>query len=187
MRNFNSSTKFFTLLIATIVIVAVWVTAVNAQVQLTDNSKLALNGIGPIRVGMTVDEASRAAGVRLIKSYEPLNEEFCSYFKPQGEPKGINLMVAKGRIVRVDISNERVTTIKGAKIGDTEEQIFSLYPGQIRVIKNPLGGPGNNLTFVPREVADSNYRLIFQTRNDRRVKYFRSGQLPQVEYIEGCS
>ncbi len=187
MGKLNSSTKFVTLVIGTIVIVTVWVTAVNAQVQLTDNSKLALNGIGPIRVGMTVDEASRAAGVRLVKSYEPLNEEFCSYFKPQGEPKGISFMVTKGRIVRVDISNERVTTIKGAKVGDTEEQIFSLYPGQIRVIKNPLSGRGNNLTFVPRDATDSNYRLIFQTGIDKRVKYFRSGQLPQVEYIEGCS
>jgi hypothetical protein len=187
MRNLNSSTKFFTLLIGTIVIFTVWITSVNAQAQLTDNSKLALNGIGPIRVGMTVNEASRAAGVRLVKSYEPLNEEFCAYFKPQGEPKGMSFMVTKGRIVRVDISNERITTIKGAQIGDTEEQIFSLYPGQIRVIKNPLGGPGQNLTFVPRDAADSNYRLIFQTGNDRRVKYFRSGQLPQVEYIEGCS
>jgi hypothetical protein len=187
MPQFNSITKFLLLVASTAVIIFIWAISVNAQVQLTERSKLAINGIGPIRVGMTVDEASRAAGVRLIKSYEPLNEEFCSYFKPQGEPKGISFMVAKGRIVRVDISNEQVTTIKGAKIGDTEEQIFSLYPGQIRVIKNPLGGPGNNLTFVPRDVADSNYRLIFQTRNDRRVKYFRSGQLPQVEYIEGCS
>lgn len=187
MEKLNSSTKFITLLIGTVVIYTVWVTSVNAQFQLTNNSKLALNGIGSIRVGMTVDEASRAAGVRLVKSYEPLNEEFCSYFKPLGGLTGISFMVTKGRIVRVDISNERVTTIKGAKLGDTEEQIFSLYPGQIRVIKNPLGGRGNNLTFVPRDAADSNYRLIFQTGNDKRVKYFRSGQLPQVEYIEGCS
>ena len=187
MGKLNSLTKFVTLVIATVVICTVWVTAVNAQFQLTNNSKLALNGIGSIRVGMTVDEASRAAGVRLVKSYEPLNEEFCSYFKPLGGLTGISFMVTKGRIVRVDISNERVTTIKGAKLGDTEEQIFSLYPGQIRVIKNPLGGRGNNLTFVPRDATDSNYRLIFQTGNDKRVKYFRSGQLPQVEYIEGCS
>lgn len=187
MRKLNSSTKFITLLIGTIVIVFIWITSVNAQVKLTENSKLALNGIGPIRVGMTVDEASRAAGVRLVKGYASPHEEFCSYFKPQGEPTGINFMVTKGRIVRIDISNERVTTIKGAKIGDNEEKIFSLYPEQIRVTKNPLSGRGNNLTFVPRDAMDSNYRLIFQTGIDRRVKYFRSGQLPQVEYIEGCS
>lgn len=187
MQKFNSFTQFVTLFIGTLVIFSIWVTSVNAQAQLTEKSKLALNGIGPIRVGMTVDEASRSAGVRLVKGYAGLDENFCSYFKLQGEPKGINFMVTKGRIVRIDISNQRVTTIKGAKIGDTEEHIFSIYPGQIIVTKNPLGGRGNNLTFVPRDVADSNYRLIFETGIERRVKYFRSGQLPQVEYIEGCS
>lgn len=188
MGKLNSSTKFVTLVITTIIILCLWVTSVNAQAKLTEQSLLALNGIGPIRVGMTVDEASRAAGVRLVKGYvpPPPHGEFCSYFKAQVGLQGIGFMVTQGRIVRIDISNERVSTIKGAKIGDTEEQIFSLYPGQIRVIKNPLGGRGNNLTFVPRDAADSNYRLIFETGIERRVKYFRSGQLPQVEYIEGC-
>ncbi|MEG4286308.1 hypothetical protein QUB68_24570 [Microcoleus sp. A006_D1] len=187
MLKINIFTKLFALFIATAVIVSMWATSVNAQVQLTERSKLAINGIGPIRVGMTVAEASRAAGVRLIKSYAPPNEEFCSYFKPQEQPQGINFMVTKGRIVRIDISNEQITTIKGFKVGDTEEQIIKAYPGQIRIIKNPLSGRGNNLTFVPRDAADSNYRLIFQTGIEGRVRYFRSGQLPQVEYIEGCS
>ena len=182
MRKLNSLFKFFTLLIGTIVIFAVWITAVNAQAQLTERSKLALNGIGPIKVGMTVDEASRAAGVRLVKAS---SGRLCSYFKLQEDPKGIGFLVTKGRIATVQIGNKNITTMKGAKIGDTEEQIFSLYPGQIIVTKNPLGGSGNNLTFVPRDAADSNYRLIFWTLN-RRVTYFTSGQLPEVEYSEGC-
>lgn len=188
MPKIKSFTNLFTLFIATTVIVSMWAISVNAQVQLTERSKLAINGIGPIRVGMTVDEASRAAGVRLVKGYAPPPpyEEFCSYFKPQGQLQGINFMVTKGRIVRIDISNEQITTIKGLKVGDTEEQIIKAYPGQIRIIKNPLGGPGNNLTFVPQDKKDSQYRLIFQTRNNR-VTSLRSGQLPQVEYIEGCS
>ncbi|WP_293356052.1 MULTISPECIES: hypothetical protein [unclassified Microcoleus] len=152
MRKLNSSTKFVTLLISTIVIVAVWVTAVNAQAQLTENSKLALNGIGPIRVGMTVDEASRAAGVKLVFVMNGPDAYTCSYFRPETEPKGINFMVTKGRIARIDISDRRITTIKGAKIGDTEDRIISLYPGQIQITKTPLtarpeGNP-KNLTFV---------------------------------------
>jgi len=190
MGKLNSSTKFVTLVIATVVICTFWITSVNAQVQLTENSKLAINGIGPIRVGMTVDEASRAAGVRLVKGYAGLDENFCSYFKPQGEPKGINFMVTKGRIVRIDISNERVTTIKGAKIGDTEDRIISLYPGQIQVTRHPYQRlPLTNqkyLTFVPKDAADKSYRIIFETSKNR-VERFRSGKIPQVEYIEGCS
>lgn len=127
---------------------------------------------------MTVDEA-QAAGERLVKSYAVLNEEFCSYFKPQGEPTVISFMVAKGRIVRVDSSNERVTTLKGSKIGHTEEQIIKMYPGQIRAIKHSIGDPGNNLTFVPPDKADSQSRLIFQTSNNR-VTSSQSGKVLEL-------
>lgn len=98
-------------------------------------------------------------------------------------------MVTNGRISRVDITSERMTTIRGAKIRDTEERIFALYPGQIQATRHPyVGGPPRNgkyLTFIPRDAADRNYRLIFETSNNQ-VRSFRSGKLPEVEYIEGC-
>lgn len=189
MGKLNSSTKFITLLIGTIVVVAVWVTSVNAQVQLTENSKLAINGIGPFRIGMTVEEASRAAGVKLVFVASGPDAYSCSYFKPQVEPQGISFMVTKERIARVDISNERIATIRGAKIGDTEDRIISLYPGHIQVTKHPFPlRPNENrkhLTFVPKDAADNNYRIIFETGNNR-VYHLRSGKLPEVGYIEGC-
>ena len=191
MPNSNSLTKLFALFVTTAIIVSTWAISVKAQVQLTERSKLALDGIGPIRVGMTVDEASRSAGVRLVSNGGGRDEYLCSYFQPQDSPKGISFMVTKGRIARVDnFSNKRITTIKGAKIGDTEEQIISLYPGQIQVTRHPyVSFPPHNgkyLTFVPKDAADKNYRIIFETRKNR-VERFRSGQLPDVEAIEGCS
>ncbi|MEG3977987.1 hypothetical protein QT970_25710 [Microcoleus sp. herbarium8] len=193
MSKLNSSTKFVTMLIGTIVIFAVWVTSVSAQVQLTERSKLAINGIGPIRVGMTLDEASRSAGIQLIKNARgsgSFNEDLCSYPQVKAGPKGISFMVAKGRIARVDIDNDRTTTIAGAKIGNTQEQIIKLYPGQIKITPHPyVGSPPQNgkyLTFVPKDAADKNYRIIFETSKNR-VTRFRSGKLPEVEYIEGCS
>ncbi|MEG4575826.1 hypothetical protein QUA56_24620 [Microcoleus sp. N3A4] len=191
MRKLNSSTKFVTLLISTLVIFAVSVTSVNAQAQLTERSQLAINGIRPIRVGMTVDEASKSAGIKLITSGSGGVDEYqCSYVHPQGEPKEIAFMVVKGRIARVDINNKRMTTLRGAKIGNTQEQIIKLYPGQIKETPHPyVGGPPQNgkyLTFVPKDAADKNYRIIFETSKNR-VTRFRSGKLPEVEYIEGCS
>lgn len=191
MLNLKNSTNFVTLLIGTIVILAVWVTSVNAQAQLTERSQLALNGIGLIRVGMTVDEASKSAGIRLITSGSGGGDEYeCSYVHPQVEPKEIGFMVVKGRIARVDINNKRMTTLRGAKIGNTQEQIIKLYPGQIQVTPHHyVGAPPQNgkyLTFVPKDAAEKNYRLVFETSKNR-VDRFRSGKLPEVEYIEGCS
>ena len=108
MRKLNSS-KLVALLIGTAVIFLLWVTSVSAQAKLTERSKLAIKGIGLIRVGMTVDEASKAGGIRLIRSGSgDLDEYQCFYVQPQGEPKGIAFMVTKGRIARVDISNKRI-------------------------------------------------------------------------------
>ena len=190
MRKLNSS-KLVALLIGTAVIFLIWVTSVSAQAKLTERAKLAINGIGPIRVGMTIDEASKAGGIRLIRSGSGgIDEYLCSYVQPKGEPKGISFMVTKGRIARVDISSKRITTISGARIGDNENRILSLYPGQIKATPHPyVSRPPDNgkyLTFVPKDGADKNYRIIFETSKNR-VDRFRSGKLPEVEYIEGCS
>lgn len=190
MRKLNSS-KLVALLIGTAVIFLIWVTSVSAQAKLTERSKLALNGIGPIRVGMTVDEASQSAGIRLIRSGSGgMDEYLCSYVQPQGEPKGISFMVTNGRIARVDISSKRITTISGARIGDNENRILSLYPDVIKATPHPYvsHSPDNGkyLTFVPKDAVDKNYRIVFETSKNR-VDRFRSGKLPEVEYIEGCS
>ncbi|MEG4233084.1 hypothetical protein QUA40_13370 [Microcoleus sp. Pol11C3] len=190
MRKLNSS-KLVALLIGTGVICGLLVTSVSAQAKLTERSKLAIDGIGPIRVGMTVDEASKAGGIRLIRSRSgDLNEYQCFYVQPKEEPKGISFMVTKGRIARVDINSKRITTISGARIGDQENRILSLYPGQIKATPHSYvirpSDNGKYLTFVPKDAVDKNYRIIFETCKNR-VDRFRSGKLPEVEYTEGCS
>ncbi len=189
MPKFNGFSKLVILFIGAVVVVSVWATSASGQSKLTEQSKLAINGIGPIRVGMTVDEASRAAGVKLVFVASGPDGISCSQFKPEGELKDIAFMVTKGRIARVEIRDKRITTIRGARIGDTLDRIISLYPGQIQVIKAPLTsrpeGNSKHLTFVPKDAVDKNYRIIFETTFDR-VREFRSGKLPEVEFLEGC-
>jgi hypothetical protein len=60
----------------------------------------------------------------------------------------------------------------------------------VRYFRHPTSlsrpeGNSKHLTFVPKDVADKNYRIIFETTFDR-VREFRSGKLPEVEFIEGC-
>lgn len=179
-----------TLIILVVLGFSLSVLSANAQSRLTERSRLSLTSLGSVRLGMTVEGGSRAAGTPLVQTSSGGEEWGCLYYKPQGGPDGVSFMVIDGKIVRIEIlSNRNITTLSGAKIGDTEEKILSLYPGQIEVTPHPyVGGPprnGHYLTFVPRDARDRNYRLIFETSNNR-VTRFRSGQLPEVEYIEGC-
>lgn len=168
----------------------------SAQVTLTEQLKVAIDGIGPVRVGMTIAEAERSARVRFVGNGRLDN---CYHIRPERGPLGLVFMVMSprkegpinrdvDRIVRVEVVSGRITTVRGAKIGDTEERIKSLYPGQIRVTPHEYTGSrgGHYLTFIPKDQRDRNYRLVFETLNNR-VTIFRSGRLPEVEYVEGCA
>jgi hypothetical protein len=180
----NSRTKLLTFASLAFAVSSLSMGTVLAQAKLTKQSKLSLYGIGGIKVGMNVAQAGKAAGTRLVGD-KPNNA--CYYVKPQVEPKEIGFMVTQGRISRVDVwENKNITTLKGAKLGDSETRIKSLYPGQIKVTSHKYVQGGHYLTFIPKDSADKNYRLVFET-NGKVVTRFRSGKLPEVEFVEGCS
>jgi hypothetical protein len=183
----NNKAKLFTLLTGILAVSSLSVGTVLAQANLTNQSKVSVNGIGPVRVGMTVPEATKAGGIKLVSlSNAPISNAGCFYIKPQGAPKGVEMMLQDGRIARVDIlKNSRITTVKGAKIGNTEAQIKSLYPGQIQVTPHKYTQGGHYLTLTPKNSADKNYRIVFET-DGKRVTNFRAGKLPEVENVERC-
>jgi hypothetical protein len=170
-----------------------------AQGRLTEQSKVAIDGIGPVRVGMTIAEAEKSAGVQLLEKGGRASGG-CYYVWPKTGPQDLGFMVSsdradeqmiksKDRISRVDVfRNSRITTLSGAKIGDTEARIKALYPGRIRVTPHEYTGHrgGHYLTLMPKDTADKNYRVVFETLNGR-VTQFRSGRVPEVEYVEGCA
>ena len=97
------------------------------------------------------------------------------------------MMVIDGHIARVDIQQGAIKTADGAGIGDTEERIRSLYAGHIEVQPHKYID-GHYLIVRPGSAAapDSNYRIIFET-DRRKVLRFRSGGMPEVRWVEGCS
>ena len=158
-------------------------TSAKQQAKLTAQSKLSINSIGPIRVGMSVAQAEAAAGVKLTR---PDNRE-CSYIRPQNSNYDFLMMVTNNRIARIDVRGKsRITTISGSRIGDTESKIKSLYPGQITVTPHKYQPKGHYLIFTPKDRNEANYRIVFET-NGTRVTSFRGGKQPEVEWVEGCS
>jgi len=138
-------------------------------------------GIGSLRAGMGISEAQ----VVMRDNLEvPANLGECGYVKPKTGPKGIMIMVEKGEMIsRVDINSGTIATVEGAKIGDTEDRIKSLYPGQVTVQPHKYTN-GHYLVVTPKTGGD--YRIVFET-DGKKVTRYRSGRLPAVEYVEGCS
>jgi len=166
----------------------------SSQAQITEDSKVLLYGIGPVRAGMTVKEAEKVSGSSLVSVQEIMND--CTFMEPKGGPKGILFMVdtAKGVISRVDVGPSfpdkvipKNRTSSGAGIGTREEKVQQLYQGKIKVERHPYGEASDHyLIFEPKDAADKKYLLIFETRKGK-VERFRSGLKGPVQAIEGCS
>jgi hypothetical protein len=137
-------------------------------------------GIGKLRAGMTVAEAKAAVpGFSVPASRD---STACTYGKATSLPAGVFVMVEGGKVVRVEVRKGDVATSAGARIGDTEARINTLYPNATSSPHKYTPG-GHYLTVVPAGGGDS--RIIFETDGKKVVNY-RAGLRPQVEYVEGC-
>ena len=98
----------------------------NENVSNGDNA-VTFNSFGKVKTGMTVSQASQALGTKLVGEAEDGMD--CYYVNPKQGFKGVRFMVTNGSVARIDIESKEYATDKGAKIGDTEDKIKSLYKG----------------------------------------------------------
>lgn len=171
-------------------------TSSQSHPHLSTNSKVGVNNIENIKIGMTKEEAELISGVKLIKDPEQgFLTEHCYYLYPNNDLK-IGFMMDKNKIVRVDVYDERITTISGAKISDTEEEIIATYPN-IEIRQGFYSG--KYFIYRPKDFAYQEYLLLFeaeplsydennQPQGTHKVKKFRIGYRDEVELlVEGCS
>jgi hypothetical protein len=144
-------------------------------------------GYGPLRAGMTLDEARSALGDTM--SIPAPADSICDHVTPAfaaGAEPSMLFMIEQGRIARVEVRDATVATAAGARVGDARSRIETLYQGRVRV--EPHKYTDGKYLIVPLGTgADSLYRLVFETDETGRVLTFRSGLYPQVQWVEGCS
>ncbi|MFT7647437.1 MAG: hypothetical protein ACI8Y4_002186 [Candidatus Poriferisodalaceae bacterium] len=153
--------------------------------QLTNNAKISTAGLGPVRIGMTLEEAERVTGVVLVP--DEFGDDACRYHVPDRGVTGVWFMVSDGEIVRVDVWEGTIATLSGIGIGSTEAEITGLFGDKIESAPHPYDETGKYLSLIPVDEADADKRVIWETNEAGQVTAFRSGRIPFVEYIEGCA
>jgi hypothetical protein len=149
-------------------------------------SDLALteDGLGQVEIGMTLDEAVNMG----LLSENPNEKSDCEYVFPAvgaGIPDGVSIMVVKGKVARIDVDTGLVTTAEGAKIGDTEDRLKSLYGDDLQVEPHKYIEGGHYLT-VMGDSTSAGKAIVFET-DGSRVTMFRAGRLPEVKWVDSCS
>lgn len=140
------------------------------------------DGFGPVKVGMTLPQASKALGVRVTRG-DGYEGDDCYYASPGGGYEGVLFMMSGPRIVRIDVRSSRYATDRGARVGDSEARIKRLYRGEYKVSRHKYVDEGR---YIEVEAKGGRHLLIFET-DGRRVTTYRVGRPEQVGYVEGCS
>ena len=134
-------------------------------------------GLGPLRVGQTIADANTAVGGGFSGGAGS-----CTYAVWPKAPTGVAVMIANGRVVRIEVRSGTIATAAGARIGDSEARINSLYAG--RVTSSPHKyNPGGHYMAV--RAPNASNRIVFET-DGSSVTNYRAGQSPEVEQVEGC-
>lgn len=148
-------------------------------------SDLALSedGLGQIQIGMTLDEA---VSIGLLNERPDMKAE-CDFVFPAvgaGIPFGVNVMVVKRKIARIDVDTGLVTTEDGAKIGDTEDRLKGIYGDELKTQPHKYIEGWHYMT-VMGDSASAGKAIVFET-DGSKVTMFRAGRIPEVQWVEGC-
>ena len=143
---------------------------------------IAPDSYGPLHVGMTVAQAASAlgGGFGAPRGYSG----GCGYAVLVKAPRGLAVMLKDGKIARFEIRSRGIKTTEGARIGDSETRIKSLYAGRVTSTPHKYLSGGHYLTVVPPG-ADMGVRTVFETDGSKVTEY-RSGKTPEVEQVERC-
>jgi len=133
---------------------------------------------GPVSIGMTVEEAQRAAHDALIGDYPNSDGYYVSLAHGSG---GVSFMVRGGRIARADVTTRAIRTAEGAEVGMTEAQIIGLYGSRAILRPHKYVETGHYITVNPK----SAYQIEFET-DGHRVTQYRAGKTPEVQFVEHC-
>lgn len=158
---------------------------------------VSIGGLGPLRLGMTIQEAANAAQVSFVTA-PSTQSAVCQYYLPESyDPAksqrtapidGIGLMVVNDQVIRIDIwPGSPIQTLSGLGIGSTVEEVEAAYDEQIEVTPHTYSDGGSYLTLTPEASGSNLFSLVFETDRDGKVTQFRTGQVPAVTWPEGCS
>jgi hypothetical protein len=158
-----------------------------------DSARLGPDGLGPVRIGMTVPEARAATSSRLRMGQRAGD---CAVLEQAGLYDGIYFIVTSGVVKRASVEstlsvNTFTRTTRGLRLASPERQLRRVH-GRPFFVTRDLNSGGLQLVYRPRPVVAPLRRLAFVTAplggdGRRYVSEMSVGDVPEVRYSEACS
>lgn len=142
-----------------------------------------LDAVGPIRLGMSLEQARRASGLDLQE--QPRHGrgwQACHYAWPSLDGQlrlDLGLRLERGAVTRIDVATPELPTRSGLRVGDSEADVVQAYPGRVQV--SDAGGVREL-----RVYGDQPRQLLFRVESGR-ISAYRVGLRQALESEEGCT
>lgn len=146
-----------------------------------DNWVMRPQGIGPVKIGMTIAQLNASLSEKFALPAEK-DEQGCFYVSPHQHP-GVAFMVENGRLVRIDVDKPGIATAEGIQVGDSETRAKTVYGSRLKVGPHAYNGPEGHYLTVRSE--DGRYGMRFET-DGAKIETYYAGLFSAVQYIEGC-
>lgn len=156
-----------------------------AAVEETDELEVACSTVtvdGLCNIGFGMDDAEAKAAYGGEMSGDGTENASCYYLRPAGAGYGRIFMMVDGSMQRIDVRDTSVETMEGAMVGMSLDEVDDLYEGGVRTPNKYA--PANEDLKV--ELGNDVY-AIFEEGNDGKVRAYRVGKEPAVDFVEGCA
>lgn len=152
--------------------------------------RLAPEGWGPLRIGMTRAQITAAAGddanPDAVGGPDP---EACDQYRPTGAPEGMLLMVENDTLTRISLMREsRVRTDRGLGLGEDAAAVLAAYGTSAESSPHKYrDAPSAYITAwtTPPGGASPARGIVYEIHDDGRVALIHAGS-ESITYVEGC-
>ena len=149
-----------------------------AQARVPADWRLAPDGFGPLRVGMSFAQVQQRASGLAATPVGLRASSNCDQLPLPGHP-GVALMFVDDTLARIDLFRPGPRTTRGVQPGDRVAQAMHTYP-ELRA--EPRAYEEDERFLTERSGANA---IRFETEKGRIEKVY-AGRWAQVQYIEGC-
>ena len=166
-----------------------WTGALNASDQFGADWSLHPRGLGPLTVGMSLDEVGRTAGIQLEQiGPPPVPADYCTYYRASLASKEFRIRVMMNQVNRLEVWSPGFRTRSGIAVGDSIERVKAVYGKNISVEPHHyLWEKGFVLMVLgPYEIDGTAYGVAFVASPAKGVTEMWAGRYDEIRQSEGC-
>lgn len=152
--------------------------AVVPATAFSPGDRITKDGLGDIRIGMTVSQVEAELGSPLDDLNNNAGDGSCATATLGQNVYGL---FTGSTLARIYVGTSRYRTRKGIHVRSSARDVFKAYGRNVRSSRHAYTA-GRYL-----KVTMGHRRLVFETSASGRVVSISTGRKPEVDYIEGCA